>query len=92
MLDKLMLDKISPRIWAIAIMCAWGAAILWLGLVSFTPYGLDEGAAMALLLNWSVADSGHQPRHHLRRARLPRLVVYSTGLVLVGQHILRQSV
>jgi len=56
-----MLDKISPRLWAIATMCAWGGAILWFGLVSFAPYGLDEGAAMALLLNWSVVDQVVNP-------------------------------
>lgn len=56
-----MLDKISPRLWAIAIMCVWGGAILWFGLVSFAPYGLDEGAAMALLLNWSVVDQVVNP-------------------------------
>lgn len=56
-----MLDKISPRMWAIAIMFAWGGMILWFGLVSFAPYGLDEGAAMALLLNWSVVDQVVNP-------------------------------
>lgn len=60
MFDSL-LEKIPPKLWAYVVMCAWGGAILWLGLVSFTPYGLDEGAAMALLLNWSVADSVVNP-------------------------------
>ncbi len=51
-----MLEKISPRLWALLVMVVWGGAILYFGLVRFTPYGLDEGAAMALLLNWSVSD------------------------------------
>lgn len=51
-----MLTKISPRLWALFIMAVWGGAILYFGLVRFTPYGLDEGAAIALLLNWSVSD------------------------------------
>jgi hypothetical protein len=56
-----MLDKISPRMWALAIMCLWGGLILWFGLVNLTPYGLDEGAAMALLLNWSAVDQVATP-------------------------------
>jgi len=51
-----MLKKISPRLWALLVMVVWGGAILYFGLIRFTPYGLDEGAAMALLLNWSVSD------------------------------------
>jgi len=51
-----MLEKISPRLGALLVMAAWGGAILYFGLVRFTPYGIDEGAAIALLLNWSVSD------------------------------------
>jgi hypothetical protein len=56
-----MLEKIPARAWAVALLCVWGGAILWLGLVSFTPFGLDEGAALALLLNWSAADQAATP-------------------------------
>jgi len=56
-----MLEKISPRVWALAIMFAWGGAILWFGLVRFDAFGLDEGAAIALLLNWSVVDQVASP-------------------------------
>lgn len=56
-----MFEKISPRILAIAIMTLWGGAILWLGLVRFDSFGLDEGAAIALLLNWSVSDQVINP-------------------------------
>lgn len=56
-----LLKKVPPRLWAYVLMGIWGGAILWLGLMNFTPYGLDEGAAMALLLNWSVADSVINP-------------------------------
>lgn len=51
-----MLDKIPTRIWALLVLLAWGGAILYFGLVRLTPYGLDEGAALALLLDWSVSD------------------------------------
>jgi hypothetical protein len=56
-----VLEKIPSKLWIYVVMCAWGGAILWFGLVSFTPYGLDEGAAMALLLNWSVVDQVVNP-------------------------------
>lgn len=56
-----LLKKIPSRLWAYVLMALWGGAILWLGLMNFTPYGLDEGAAMALLLNWSVADQVINP-------------------------------
>jgi hypothetical protein len=56
-----MFEKISPRIRAIIVMALWGGAILWLGLIRFDPFGLDEGAAIALLLNWSVSDQVINP-------------------------------
>ena len=56
-----LLKKIPPRLWAYVAMAIWGGAILWLGLMNFAPYGLDEGAAMALLLNWSVVDQVINP-------------------------------
>ena len=52
-----LIEKIPPRIRALIIMCLWGGAVLWFGLVRFDAFGLDEGAAIALLLNWSVSDS-----------------------------------
>lgn len=55
MFDQVM-NKIPPRAWTVALMCAWGGAVLWSGLVRFDAFGLDEGAAIALLLNWSVSD------------------------------------
>lgn len=56
-----LVDKIPARIWALLLLCAWGGAILWLGLVRFDAFGLDEGAATALLLNWSVVDQVVNP-------------------------------
>jgi hypothetical protein len=60
MVDQL-LDKIPARVWALLLLCAWGGAILWLGLVRFDAFALDEGAATALLLNWSVVDQVVNP-------------------------------
>lgn len=51
-----MLSKIQARYWAILALCLWGGIILLFNLTRLEPYGIDEGAAMALLINWSVAD------------------------------------
>ncbi|WP_455218326.1 hypothetical protein [Kaarinaea lacus] len=56
MLDQLS-QKLSPRLMALIIMCLWGGIVLWSGLMRFDAFGLDEGAAIALLLNWSVSDN-----------------------------------
>jgi hypothetical protein len=45
--------RIPPKFWAYAALLLWGA--LSYMLLNKTPYGLDEGAARALLLVWSVA-------------------------------------
>lgn len=49
-----MLARIPDRYWGYLALAAWGAGAL-LTLRTDT-YGLDEGAARALLLIWSVAD------------------------------------
>ncbi|MGD8570800.1 MAG: hypothetical protein PVJ39_22130, partial [Gammaproteobacteria bacterium] len=51
-----MLEKIPNYVWYILIMCLWGAAVIGFNLLRLNAYGIDEGAAMALLLNWSVSD------------------------------------
>jgi len=51
-----MLHRIPTAVWPLLIMCLWGGAILGFNLVRFNAFGIDEGAAMALLLNWSVSD------------------------------------
>lgn len=53
--------RISGRHLGLLVMIIWGGAILALGLVRFEPYGLDEGAARGLLLNWSVVDNIASP-------------------------------
>lgn len=47
------LSRFIARYWGLAVLLLWGGLALWLE--RSTPYGLDEGAARALLLNWSVA-------------------------------------
>ena len=49
------------KLWALLILCLWGAAIIAFKLIRLDEYGIDEGAAMALLLNWSVSDQVVSP-------------------------------
>ncbi|HEC18753.1 MAG TPA: hypothetical protein ENI97_05360 [Gammaproteobacteria bacterium] len=60
-MSKSLLEKIPSKAWAYLLLLAWGGAILGFGLINLTPFGLDEGAAMALLLNWSVVDQVVNP-------------------------------
>lgn len=54
-----ILSKIPQRYWAYLVLAVWGA--LTLMLLHKTPYGIDEGAAHALLLVWSVVDNVASP-------------------------------
>ncbi|MGA7750074.1 MAG: hypothetical protein WCA63_07985 [Gallionella sp.] len=51
--------RIPPKYWAYSALLLWGA--LSYMLLNKTPYGIDEGAARALLLVWSVADDVVSP-------------------------------
>lgn len=51
-----MLERIPKPVLFVLMMSAWGGAIILFQLVRFNAFNLDEGAAMALLLNWSVSD------------------------------------
>lgn len=42
------------RMWGYVALLVWGAAVLFL--MGKTPYGLGEGAAKALVLDWSIGD------------------------------------
>lgn len=56
-----LLERVDSRVYVAATLLAWGAALILLGLVRFDTYGIDEGAARALLLNWSVSDQIAHP-------------------------------
>ena len=44
------------RFWGIFALLAWGGIVISLDLLRFDAFGIDESAARALLLNWTVAD------------------------------------
>ena len=56
-----MISRIPSYSWGLLSMLIWGGVVLALGLVRFSPYGLDEGAARGLLLNWSIVDEVANP-------------------------------
>lgn len=49
------------RYWGVLVFVVWAGALLALGVVRTDAYGIEEGAARALLLNWSVADNVQTP-------------------------------
>ncbi len=56
-----MFERIPKSAWYLLITCLWGGAMIGFQLIRFNAYNLDEGAAMALLLNWSVSDQVVNP-------------------------------
>lgn len=56
-----LLSRIDQRYWAVLLLLAWGAVLVFFNLINFTPYGMDEGATRALLLDWSIADQVAHP-------------------------------
>ena len=56
MLDRLKHLGSDRRLWAWLAMILWGGVLLSAGLIRLDVFGIDEAAARALLLNWSVAD------------------------------------
>lgn len=54
-----VLARIPARYWNLLILVIWGGLVLLL--LRQDGYGLDEGAARALLLNWSIVDNIANP-------------------------------
>ncbi len=44
------------RYWGILVLLLWGACLIGFEVLRLDRYGLDEGAARALILNWAVFD------------------------------------
>lgn len=51
-----MLEKITPRYQALLLLLFWGTLLLTTGVLRMDAYGVDEAAARALLLVWSIVD------------------------------------
>jgi hypothetical protein len=51
-----LLADMRTRYWGIPVLLLWGGTLLGLGVIRFDPYGVDETAARALLLIWSVGE------------------------------------
>ncbi|MDH5544358.1 MAG: hypothetical protein OEZ43_02130 [Gammaproteobacteria bacterium] len=80
-----MNHKVIPEKYlALLSLIVWGALVLGLGLVRFDAYGLDEGAARALMLNWSVADNIVNPIFVLGAPDFRALMYLPIGLYWTG--------
>ncbi|MEJ2651074.1 MAG: hypothetical protein P8173_04610 [Gammaproteobacteria bacterium] len=56
-----MLARIPTQFKILLIFLLWGGLVLLFHLLRFDPYGIEEPAARALLLNWTVADQVVNP-------------------------------
>ncbi len=54
-----LIERIPARFWGLASLVL--VALAWLALFRYDNYGIDEGAARALLLNWAIADQIAHP-------------------------------
>jgi len=84
---KPMLEKITPRYQALLILLIWGAILLSAGLIRLDAFGIDEGAARAILLVWSVVDRIINPVFILGLPDLRALLFAPVGIYWSGSII-----
>jgi hypothetical protein len=77
-----LLNRIPSRYWAYFAFVLWGA--ICFALLHKTSYGLDEGAAHALLLVWSVADNVVSPILTLGFPDLRTVFLTPAGILWTG--------
>jgi len=82
-----MLQKITPRYQALLVLVAWGAILITTGLLRFDAFGIEEGAARALLLVWSVVDRVINPIFILGLPDLRALLFAPVGIYWPGSII-----
>lgn len=75
------------RYWGIVALLAWGALAISLNLLRFDAYGIDESAARALLLNWTVADRVVNPIVTLGAPDFRALLFLPLGAYWAGSFI-----
>lgn len=76
------LPRIPQRFWAVPAFLLWGG--LSFILLNKSPYGIDEGAARALLLVWSVTDDVVSPIVTLGLPDFRALFFAPVGYLWVG--------
>jgi hypothetical protein len=79
-----MSPQLISRLWILAALLVWGGVIIGFGMVRFDTFGLDEGAAMGLLLNWSVSDQIASPVTTFGGPDLRALLFIPLGLYWSG--------
>lgn len=77
-----LLSKIPNRYWAYLALSAWAALVFMV--LNKTHYGLDEGAAHALLLVWSVTDGVVSPIVTLGLPDFRTLFFIPVGILWTG--------
>ena len=82
-----MLEKITPRYQAVLLLLVWGTILLTAGLVRLDAFGVDEGAARAILLVWSVVDRVINPIFVLGMPDLRALLFAPIGIYWPGSII-----
>ena len=80
------IEKIS-RYWGIAALIAWGGLAIFFNLLRFDPYGIDETAAHALLLNWAVSDRVVNPIVYLGMPDFRAMVFFPLGAYWPGSFV-----
>jgi len=76
--------EMKPQYWAIALLVAWLASILALGLLRSDDYGLSEGGALNLLLGWSASAQVGSPITFIGNLDFRLLPDYLIGLYWPG--------
>ncbi len=79
-------EKLS-QYWGILVLLLWGGIAISLGLLRFDAYGIDESAARALLLNWTVADRVINPIVTLGAPDFRALVFIPLGAYWSGSFV-----
>ena len=75
------------KYWPLVLLAVWIGALIALKLLRFDPYGLEENAAHALLLNWTVAESIANPVVAFQAPDLRSLIFAPLGLYWPGSFI-----
>lgn len=82
--SSLMQLKMTPRLWAFTGLLVWGATILYFEVIRLDAYGVDENAARAILLVWSVVDRVINPIFIMGMPDLRALLFVPAGIYWPG--------